>query len=585
MISNKVRLLGLSILGLGFQNVTGIAAGKDIVRPNIVLILADDMGWGDINANGNQLIDTPVLNRLAKESISFKRFYACPLCAPTRSELLTGRYFLRTGVSSVSQGYENMRTNETTIAEILKSNGYSTGCFGKWHNGSYFKQHPNRQGFEEFVGFVMGHLGYYYDAIYKHNDQEIKSEGYSTDYFTDQALGFIDKNKGKPFFCYVPYNVPHSPFQVPEKYFNNYKAKGLDNELACIYGMVENMDENIGRILDKLEELKLQENTIVIFLSDNGPNTFRYNGEMKGKKGSVDEGGVHVPFYISWRGTIHPGTTDQLVQDIDLLPTLLSLCNINYKAELPIDGISLSPVILNKAKPKDRYVFSRQGFYPLNSCAGSVRNNKYRLVASLNDTLLFDLQRDPSQKQNIVDKYPEIRKELIFVYRKWEQELVSRYQPETTIKAGFGDEKSITLPVQDAILTGKVKYSSIYPNQSYTENWVQNGDSIYWRLNMQQAGRYRAELQYGCSLIDTGSIFTLHATADSFIFKIDRPVESVVLPNRDYVVRSESVERTWSWVSLGNLSIKAGSECLVLRLKEKKNYTAGLIKTIRLVKL
>lgn len=583
---NKHTLIGTMSLCLFsglLQGVTGkpVKAGS----PNILLILADDMGWGDINTNENPLIDTPVLNRLAKESISFNRFYACPLCAPTRSELLTGRYFLRTGVSSVSQGYENMRTNETTIAEILKSNGYSTGCFGKWHNGSYFKQHPNRQGFDEFVGFMMGHLGYYYDAIYKHNDQDIKSEGYSSDYFTDQALGFIDKNKAKPFFCYVPYNVPHSPFQVPEKYFNKYKAKGLDNELACIYGMVENMDENIGRILDRLEALKLRENTIVIFLSDNGPNTFRYNGEMKGKKGSVDEGGVHVPLYISWQGIIHPGTTDQLVHDIDMLPTLMDLCKINYISELPIDGKNLSPVILNQAKPEDRYIFSRQGLYPLNKCAGSVRNNKYRMVASLKDTLLYDLQKDPSQKRDIANANPEIRKELVTVYQKWEEELVSKYHSETTIEAGFADEKSFILPVQDAILSGKLRYSSIHPNQSHSENWVQNGDSVYWKLSMEKAGKYQVELQYGCSAANTGSRYTFFSTTDSFEFKIDQPFDSYVLPDRDYVVRTESVERTWRWLPVGDISLQKGDECLRLKLVKVKNKEAGLIKAIRLVKL
>ena len=145
-------------------------------QPNIVLILADDLGWGDLHINGNKDAFTPVLDRLASESLSFDRFYVCPLCAPTRAELLTGRYFLRTGVSSVSNGYENMNPNETTIAEVLKKNGYATGCFGKWHNGANFLQHPNRQGFDEYIGFLMGHLGYYFDGVFQHNDQEVQSE-------------------------------------------------------------------------------------------------------------------------------------------------------------------------------------------------------------------------------------------------------------------------------------------------------------------------------------------------------------------------------------------------------------------------
>jgi arylsulfatase A len=553
--------------------------------PNIVLILADDMGWGDINGNGNPLIDTPVLNRLARQSLSFNRFYACPLCAPTRSEILTGRYFLRTGVSSVSQGYENMRTDETTIAEILKMNGYSTGCFGKWHNGAYFEQHPNRQGFDEYVGFLMGHLGYYYDAIYQHNDQDVKSKGYSTDYFTDQALGFIQQNKDQPFLCYVPYNVPHSPFQVPEKYFRKYKAKGLDNELACIYGMVENMDENIGRILARLDELKLRDNTIVIFLSDNGPNTFRYNGAMKGKKGSVDEGGVRVPFYISWPGKIRSGVTDQLAQNIDLLPTLLDLCKINFKPELPIDGKNLSSVILKNKMPFDRLIFSRQGQYPLTRCAGSVRNNRFRMVASAKDTLLFDLQKDPSQKVDVSKTQPTIRKELVAAYLEWERELVSHYRPETTIKAGFADEKSITLPVQDAILSGKVKYSSVHPNQSHTENWIQKGDSVYWKLNMKNAGTYRIEIQYGCPVSEVGSKFQVRMNSITLPFIISKPFDSEILPGRDYVPRAESVERSWSWMSVATGRVDSGELILCIKLLEKQNQNAGMIKAIRLIKL
>lgn len=558
---------------------------KSQVRPNIVLILADDMGWGDIRANGNPVIETPVLDKLADNSMSFDRFYVCPLCAPTRAEILTGRYFLRTGVSSVTQGYENMNPRETTFAQVLKQNGYATGCFGKWHNGGYYLQHPNRKGFDEYVGFMVGHLGYYYDAIYQHNDKDVKSEGYATDYFTRQALDFIDRNAKKPFLCYVPYNVPHSPFQVPEKYFSKYKSRGLDNELACIYGMVENMDENIGLILEKLEQLNLREKTIVIFLSDNGPNTFRYNGEMKGKKGNVDEGGVRVPFYISWPGSIEAGNTTQLAQGIDLFPTLLKLCEIDYKPDLPIDGVDLSNTIFRESQNFDRYIYSRQPQYPLEGRAGSIRNNRYRLTVANGDALLYDMLSDPSQKTEISAQFPEIKGQLLDEYKKWENEMVSGYQPQTTIVAGFPDERSITLPVQDAILSGKVKYSSIHPNQSHTENWVQNGDSVYWKLNMQQSGNYRVELQYGCMTKDLGSQFLLQSKSASFHFVIDKPFNSEILPDVDYVQRTESVERTWAWMPVGNISLQKGEEKLVLKLVTKKMQEAGLVKAIRLIKL
>jgi hypothetical protein len=422
-------------------------------------------------------------------------------------------------------------------------------------------------------------------AIYQHNDEDVKSEGYATDYFTRQALGFIERNAGKPFLCYVPYNVPHSPFQVPEKYFDKYKTRGLDNELATIYGMVENMDENIGLILAKLEQLNLTEKTIVIFLSDNGPNTFRYNGDMKGKKGNVDEGGVRVPFYISWPGTIAAGKTAQLAQGIDLFPTLLELCSVKYKPVLPIDGVDLSKTIFRQTENFDRFIYTRQASYPLENRAGSIRNDRYRLTAANGEISLYDMQNDPSQKVDISGQFPEITNQLLNEYRKWENEMVSQYQLQTTIEAGFTEERNITLPVQDAILSGKVKYSSIHPNQSHTENWVQNGDSVYWTLKIKNAGNYNVELQYGCPETDTGSQFLFHSNSGSFTFKIDKPFNSEILPNRDYVPRTESVERTWNWMTIGNISLMAGEEQLVLKLQKKKHPEAALIKAIRLIKI
>ena len=480
--------------------LAGSAPGQGTERkPNIVLILADDMGWGDLNLNGNKFAETPAINRLAAQSLSFDRFYVCPLSAPTRSEMLTGRYFLRTGVSSVAQGYENMRSSEVTIAEVLKKNGYSTGCFGKWHNGGYFPQHPNRQGFDEFVGFCVGHLGYYFNALYMHNDGEIQSSGYSTDFFTDQAIRFIEANRTHPFFCYVAYNVPHSPFQVPEKYFRKYKDKGLDDELSSVYGMVENMDDNVSLILSKLERLSLRENTIVIFLSDNGPNTKRYNGEMKGKKGSVDEGGVRIPFYISWPGIIKSGITTQLAQDIDIFPTLLNLSTIEYMSEKKIDGMDLSGIITGKSKPADRYIFSRQANIPLNTCNGSVRNDRYRLVVTAKDTTLYDMIDDPSQMRDISEKEKKTKLLLISHFNKWQNDIITEYKPVTTIEAGFPEEPKFILPVQDASLSGQIRFSSIFPNQANTENWIQNGDSITWDLNINNPGKYRIEIRYGCS--------------------------------------------------------------------------------------
>ncbi len=579
---------------INFQQIylIGISAGlftcnshSPYPKPNVIVILADDMGWGDLNCNGNEFISTPVLNRLKNESLSFERFYVCPLSAPSRAEFLTGRYFLKTGVSSVTQGFENMRNNEVTIAEILKENGYSTGCFGKWHNGGYYLQHPNRQGFDEFTGFCMGHLGYYFDATFLHNDDKVQSNGYSSDFFTDRAIEFIDSNKENPFFCYLAFNVPHSPFQVPEKYFKKYNSQGLDSTLSAVYGMVENMDSNIGRVLRKIEDLNLKERTLVIFFSDNGPNTARFNGGMKGLKGSVDEGGIKVPFFISWPSSVKPGITGQLSQDIDILPTLLHLCRIKYDPVMPLDGQDLSGIITGSDKQFDRFIFSRQGNQELRRCNGSVRNDRYRLVRTGKDTLLYDLENDPSQIHDIKNSERKTAEALIKVLSEWEYDLVTNYVPVTTIEAGFEDEKSFTLPVQDAVLSGMVRFSSIYPNQSYTENWKKAGDSVFWDLNIINPGTYKADIRYGCPESDIGSIFSLSSETGKISFKLDHPFESEILPDRDYVKRSESVERTWSWITVGNLPFHSGRQTIVLKLENPVKLNAGIIREIRFTKL
>ncbi|MHC4721677.1 MAG: sulfatase-like hydrolase/transferase, partial [Planctomycetota bacterium] len=211
-------------------------------KPNVLLIMTDDQGWGDLHSHGNDKIDTPVLDKFATDGARFDSFFVSATCAPTRASLLTGRYYLRTGTHGVTRGRENMRAEEVTIAEVLKAAGYATSCFGKWHNGSNWPYHPNAQGFDEFVGFCAGNLLNYFDTNLEHNGTSIKTTGYISDVLTDFAITFIENNKDQPFFCYVPYNAPHSPFQVPDKYFDKYKARGLDDILACIYGMCENLD-------------------------------------------------------------------------------------------------------------------------------------------------------------------------------------------------------------------------------------------------------------------------------------------------------------------------------------------------------
>ena len=323
-------------------------------KPNVIVILTDDQGWGDLSLSGNSNLETPHIDSLARDGASFERFYVCPVCSPTRAEFLTGRYAARSGVYSTSAGGERINLDEKTIAEVFREGGYRTGAFGKWHNGMQYPYHPNGRGFEEYYGFCSGHWGNYFSSpILEHNGEIVKGDGYIIDDFTNRSLEFMEKHKDESFFAYLPYNTPHSPMQVPDRFWDSVKDRELrmrnrepekenNLHLRAALAMCENIDWNVGRILEKLDELGLAENTIVLFFHDNGPNGVRWNGDMKGRKGSTDEGGVRSPLLVRWPGTIRPGTVvETLGSTIDLLPTLADLAGIQVKGTRPLDGISL----------------------------------------------------------------------------------------------------------------------------------------------------------------------------------------------------------------------------------------------------
>jgi arylsulfatase A-like enzyme len=281
-------------------------------RPSFVILLSDDQGWGDLSVHGNTNLKTPHIDSLARDGAWFDRFFVCPVCAPTRAEFLTGRYHARGGVRGVSTGDERLNIGERTIAEVFRDAGYATGIFGKWHNGTQPPYHPNFRGFQEFYGFTSGHWGQYFTPELDHNGKMIRGRGYIVDDLTDRAIEFIGKNRTRPFFCYVPYNSPHSPMQVPDRFYDKFKGAALPMRAAnaeqeqidhtrAALAMCENIDWNVGRVLAKLDEWKLADNTVVIYFSDNGPNGWRWNGGMKGRKGTVDEGGVRVPFSCAGR--------------------------------------------------------------------------------------------------------------------------------------------------------------------------------------------------------------------------------------------------------------------------------------------
>src|SRR5438105_1030296 len=281
----------LSLVAAAAATAATPQAASAAEKPNVVVILADDQGWGDLSLNGNTNLRTPHIDSLAKDGARFERFFVQPVCSPTRAEFLTGRWHPRCGVSGVSTGAERLNLDERTIAEAFRAAGYATGCFGKWHNGSQYPYHPNGRGFQEYYGFTSGHWGEYFDPPLEHNGQFVQGSGYIADDLTDRAIAWLSKNAaaGRPFFCYLAFNTPHSPMQVPDRYWQRFEKAKLAlrggrredvNHTRAALAMCENIDDNVGRLLAALRKGKLDRDTIVVYFSDNGPNGPRFNGGM-----------------------------------------------------------------------------------------------------------------------------------------------------------------------------------------------------------------------------------------------------------------------------------------------------------------
>ncbi len=555
-------------------------------RPNVVLILTDDQGWGDLGIHGNERLSTPNIDQMAARGIQFDRFYVSPLCAPTRASLLTGRYYLRTGTSWVSKGLENMNPSEITLGEIFQSQGYKTGCFGKWHNGAHYPQHPNQQGFEEFVGFCAGHWNNYFSTTLEHNGEPFPTDGYITDVLTREAINFIEKNKDDPFFCYIPFNAPHGPFQVPDQYFDKYKKLGFNDKDAAVYGMCENIDDNVGKIHEKLKELQLEENTIVIFMTDNGPNGQRFNGGMRGVKGSIHEGGVRVPCFINWEGKIPQKSISQIAGHIDILPTLVSLCNLDPPETLPLDGRDLSPLIHGDSMAFPQRLFfskkSREVIIP----DGATRSDQYRMVIENGDTMLFDMQNDPGQKHDISMKNKEMMRSLATAYGNWIDGVTKDYKPDDAIQIGFDAEKNTYLPAHESGFSGDIRFKEGHGwAHDWLVNWVNTSDSIYWDVVVDQPTEYRLHLLYSCPKENLGADLEVSTLGSSAHGQIQKAYDPEYLPSPDRIKRIEVYEKPWAKLDLGKLAVLKGNQRIVLRAGQISNGAVGEVKGLELVKI
>jgi arylsulfatase A-like enzyme len=560
----------LRLVLLLFAFVSSAAAAAP--RPNVVILLADDSGWGDYSHSGNTHLRTPNIDSIARGGASLDRFFVCAVCAPTRAEFLTGRYHSRGGVRGVSTGQERLNTDEKTLADAFKAAGYATGCFGKWHNGSQWPYHPNARGFDEYYGFTSGHWGEYFDPPLDHNGRPTRGKGYVADDFTTHAIEFIERNRDKPFLCYIPYNTPHSPWAVPDEHWQRFKDKPITqratepgreqlDQTRCALAMMENLDANVGRVLQHIEALKLGTNTIVIYFSDNGPNTARWNGGMKGIKGSTDEGGIRSVCFIRWPGGgIRAGTTvREIAGAIDLLPTLAALTGIKRVGDRPLDGRDLSPLLLGQRVDwADRILFSHQNGNV------SARSQRYRLDAR---GALFDMLDDPGQTRNIAQEQSDIAARLTKAVAEWRSEVLPKGKDDRPYPVGYAEFPRAPLPARDGIPHGGVKRSAGAPNCSYFVNWTSLEDKMTWDIEVNTAGTYEVEILYTCPVADAGSTIQLESNGAKLEGKVAPGWDPPLYTNQDTIQRpaAESQMKEFRPLALGAIRLEKGRGLLTLR--------------------
>jgi arylsulfatase A-like enzyme len=521
-----------ALVAVTFGSLFISAQPVNAARPNVVLIMTDDQGYGDLACLGNQVIKTPAIDKLHADSIRLTNFHVDPTCSPTRSALLTGRYSSRTGVWHTIMGRSMMHTDEYTLGEMFSANGYQTGVFGKWHLGDNFPCRPQDQGFQEVLvhggGGVTQTPDYwdnkYFGDTYWHNGVTKKQTGYCTDIFFNGAMQFIEKNKEKPFFCYLPTNAAHGPFLVAKKYSDPYKKLGVPSPRAEFYGMITNIDENVARMRKHLKKLGLEKNTIFIYMTDNGtaagmrgvrrrkkapvkkkpPGILSardqqirsgFNAGMRGTKGSEFDGGHRVPFFIRWPEGGLTGGRDigVITAHIDILPTLAELCKL--KSELPnnIDGISLAnPLrgIEEESWPKRTLVVHSQRVEtPQKWRKAAVMTDRWRMVINGQKRELFDMSKDPGQKKNVSTDHPEVSKKLTAKYETWYTHIGERFKNSVRIGLGSPKENPARLTCHDWHTNDK----PVPWNQGHIRKDLKaNG---FWAVNIMQAGTYEITLR------------------------------------------------------------------------------------------
>lgn len=558
-------------------------------KSNVLLIITDDQGYGDFSIHGNPHVQTPNIDRLGNEGVRFDRFYVNSFCAPTRAAVLTGRWPLRTGCHGVTHNREAMRPSEITLAEAFKPAGYRSACIGKWHNGEQHPFTPGGQGFDEVFGFNNGHWNNYFDATLLRGLKPEATKGYISDVLTEEAMKFMSgaREKEQPFFCYLAYNAPHSPYQVPDKYFDKFKSKGMEDKLAAFYGMCENLDDNVGRLLAKLEELKVAEDTIVLFLTDNGgtAGVKTYNAGMRGGKTSMHEGGTRVPLFMRWPAAKwQPHVVRPIVSHIDLFPTLMDLCAVTPPAGPKVDGVTLRPLLENGSAPwPDRVLFTHNPIDETNKYPGAVRTQRHRLVreikgsgggskAKANDASatpwqLYDMEKDPGQEKDIAAEHPDMVKDLSGKYDAWFADISGAGLQRFPLPVGNAEQNPVELHAPQSYQDKPLRFANGpgFANDWLT-GWTDAKARVWFEIEVADAGEYEVELAYACPAADAGSRVRVSAgdqNLEAAVLAAEAP--EIPLPHRDEEGRERYRNREWGILKVGSLKLPAGPARLTLQ--------------------
>ncbi len=523
-MNNAPRFFGVLVLAVFFLSGRGQAAEK----PNVVLVVTDDQGYGDLGCHGNPLLKTPNIDRLFRESLRLTDFHVAPTCSPTRAALQTGHWTDRTGVWHTIMGRSLLRENEITIGRVFQDAGYATGMFGKWHLGDNYPYRPEDRGFTEVMRHGGGGVSQtpdywnnaYFDGHYFHNGRPEAVQGYCTDVWFDYAQRFIKQQQqaGKPFLAYIATNAPHGPMHCPPEYSAPYLKENIPKNTAYFLGMIANVDDNVGRLRKFLDQQGLTRNTIFIFMTDNGTSSGDrvFNAHMRGRKGSEYDGGHRVPFFIHWPAGGYTTGRDisPITAHVDVLPTLIDLCGIAAPRGVRFDGRSIRPLLEGAAKSEDGswpdrilVTDSQRVKDPIKWRKTAVMTSDWRLI---NGRELYDIKADPGQKKNVAAQHRAVVARLAKFYDAWWEELLPTFQQDCAIYLGHPAENPATLTCHDWITTRLAPWNHGHIRDAMSGE----GNTGFWHVQVVEDGEYEIRLRRWPQEADTAIVAGLKAAAD-----------------------------------------------------------------------